>query len=80
MTELTPEGLGYKDNLVILMFVHFGLAIAKIILMGFFFGFGDLIQVLILWCGWATHNFCNVFITQPRKLSQDEGCFQLLGQ
>ena len=44
------------------MFVHLGVAIAKIILMGFMFGFGDLFQVLILWCGYATHGFCNVFI------------------
>ena len=52
----------YKDKLRILMFVHLGVAITKIIVMGFAFGFGDLIQCLILWCGFEQHNFCNIFI------------------
>ena len=42
MTELTNEGKGYKDQLTVLMFAHLGVAIAKIILMGFMFGFGDI--------------------------------------
>ena len=44
------------------MFVHLGVAVAKLIVMGFLFGFGDLIQVMILWCGFAQHSYCNVFI------------------
>ena len=43
ITALTEEGKGYKDNLQILMFVHIGIAIAKVILMGVMFGFGDFI-------------------------------------
>ena len=62
MTSLTQEGQGYKEQLTVLMFTHFGIAIAKIILMGIMFGFGDIFQVLILWCGFAQHNYCNVFI------------------
>mmetsp|Transcript_18366 Transcript_18366/g.22905 ORF Transcript_18366/g.22905 Transcript_18366/m.22905 type:complete len:85 (-) Transcript_18366:316-570(-) len=62
MTELTSEGAGHKEQLTVLMFVHLGVAIAKIIMMGFMFAFGDLFQILILWCGFAQHNYCNVFI------------------
>lgn len=42
--------------------MHLAVAISKIIVMGFSFGFGDLIQCLILWCGTNQHNFCNIFI------------------
>ena len=62
-TSLTvPEGQTAKDRLEILMYVHLGVAVSKIIVLGFGFGFGDLIQCLILWCGISQHNFCNVFI------------------
>ena len=51
-TTLTvPEGQTAKERLEILLYVHLGVAISKIIVMGFSFGFGDLIQCLILWCG-----------------------------
>ena len=59
---LTQEGMGHKKNLEILMYVHLGVAISKVIIMGFMFGFGDLIQCLVLYCGYSQHNFCNVFI------------------
>ena len=62
-TSLTvPEGTTAKERLEILLYVHLGVAISKIIVMGFSFGFGDLIQCLILWCGINQHNFCNIFI------------------
>ena len=32
------------------------------IILGFLYGFGDLIQCLILWCGYSQVNFCNVYI------------------
>ena len=44
------------------MYVHIGVAISKVIVMGVMFGFGDLIQCLILYCGFSQHNFCNIFI------------------
>ena len=59
---LTTEGEDHRDGLKILMYCHIGVAISKIIIMGFMFGFGDLIQCLILYCGFSQHNFCNVFI------------------
>ena len=62
-TALTaPEGETAKKRLEILLWVHLGVAISKIIILGFSFSFGDLIQCLILWCGISQHNFCNVFI------------------
>ena len=40
---LTSEGMNNKQQLQILMYVHLGVAISKVIIMGFMFGFGDLI-------------------------------------
>ena len=40
---LTSEGMNHKQQLQILMYVHLGVAISKVIIMGFMFGFGDLI-------------------------------------
>ena len=40
---LTQEGMSHKTKLEILMYVHLGVAISKLIIMGFAFGFGDLI-------------------------------------
>ena len=59
---LSQEGMGHKKWLEILMYVHLGVAISKIIVMGLMYGLGDLIQCLILYCGISQHNFCNVFI------------------
>ena len=74
IAELThPQGSKQKDNLEILFYTHLGVAISKIIIMGFHFGFGDLIQCLILWCGYTQHNFCNVFIYML-------ACLMLAGQ
>ena len=43
-TSLTvPEGQTAKDRLEVLMYVHIGVALSKIIILGFMFGFGDLI-------------------------------------
>ena len=43
-TQLTvPEGTTAKDRLEVLLYVHLGVAISKIIVLGFSFGFGDLI-------------------------------------
>ena len=62
-TSLTvPEGTTAKDRLEVLLYVHLGVALSKIIVLGFGFGCGDLIQCLILWCGTSQHNFCNIFI------------------
>ena len=44
------------------MIAHILIGITKFIVMGFLFGFGDLLQVLILWCGVVQHSYCNVFI------------------
>ena len=60
--DLTTEGTDHKRKLELLMYVHLGIAISKVIIMGFAFGFGDLIQCLILYCGFSQHSFCNVYI------------------
>ena len=57
-----PEGQQAKERLEVLLYVHLGIALSKIIILGFGFGFGDLIQCLILWCGISQHNYCNVFL------------------
>ena len=41
--SLTSEGMNHKQQLQILMYVHLGVAVSKVIIMGFMFGFGDLI-------------------------------------
>ena len=51
--DLTTEGHSHKGSLQILMYVHIGVAISKVIVMGLMFGFGDLIQCLILYCGFS---------------------------
>ena len=60
--QLTTEGLNFKKQLEILMYVNLGVAISKVIIMGFMYGFGDLFQCLILYCGYSQHNFCNIFL------------------
>ena len=43
-TQLSvPEGQTAKERLEVLLYVHLAVAISKIIVMGFSFGFGDLI-------------------------------------
>ena len=59
---LTEEGMSRKGQLQMLFYVHLGVALVKVIVLGFAFGFGDLIQCLVLYCGYSQHSFCNIFI------------------
>ena len=60
--SLTQEGNDLKGKLQILLWVHLGVAISKLIILGIMFGLGDLIQCMILWCAIRQHDFCNTFI------------------
>ena len=47
---------------MILLIAHISVAVTKVIILGVMFGFGDLIQCLMLYCAYSQHNFCNAFI------------------
>ena len=51
-----PEGVDAKNRLEWLLYSHIAVAITKIIILGFAFGFGDLFQCLILFCGYRQHD------------------------
>ena len=58
----TEKGTEYKDYLQYLLYGHLAVAVSKVIILGFMFGFSDLFLCLILFCGFRQGDFCNLFI------------------
>lgn len=54
----TKKAEDLKQICEYIMFAHGVVAIIKIILGGFSAGSGDLVNMLILWCGYSRYDYC----------------------